>query len=179
MGERTELDYRAFRGSSLVAEGYVKCSSLEETVKWVKKRSDILAEADIVCMWKAISSFVNRDYEIVRLIVAGGRDFDDEQRAFRILESLMCKFPYMTIIEGGARGADAIGKKFAKMSCLDLESMPADWGTHGKAAGYMRNEDMAKCATHCLCFWDGKSKGTKHMIDLAKKYKLKLKVVRY
>ena len=48
-----------------------------------------------------------------------------------------------------------------------------------KLAGLHRNELMAKEADACIVFWDGKSTGTKNMIDLAKKYKLKLRVINY
>ena len=52
------------------------------------------------------------------------------------------------------------------------------WDLYGKKAGYMRNEEMAKVADGAIIFWDGESKGTKHMIDLCKKFKLKLRIVK-
>lgn len=57
--------------------------------------------------------------------------------------------------------------------------MKADWDIYGKSAGYIRNAEMAKYADACVVFWDGKSRGTKHMIDLAKKEGIGLKVVNY
>ena len=57
--------------------------------------------------------------------------------------------------------------------------MPADWNKHGKSAGYRRNEEMAKVADACICFWDGVSKGTMHMINLAKEYGLETEVIEY
>ena len=56
---------------------------------------------------------------------------------------------------------------------------PADWDKYGKAAGYKRNGEMARNADALIAFWDGKSRGTKHMIDLAKKYDLQARVVMY
>jgi hypothetical protein len=38
---------------------------------------------------------------------------------------------------------------------------------------------MAKYADACVAFWDEKSKGTKHMIDLANKYKLEIRIIKY
>ena len=58
-------------------------------------------------------------------------------------------------------------------------SFPADWDKYGKAAGYKRNEEMARNADALIAFWDGKSRGTKHMIDLAKKYDLQARIVMY
>ena len=57
--------------------------------------------------------------------------------------------------------------------------MPADWNKYGKRAGYLRNADMAKEAHALIAFWDGKSKGTNHMIQLAKQNYLTIKVVLY
>jgi hypothetical protein len=53
------------------------------------------------------------------------------------------------------------------------------WDLFGKKAGYMRNEEMAKVADAAIIFWDGKSKGSKHMIDISKKYNLKLRIVMF
>ncbi len=62
---------------------------------------------------------------------------------------------------------------------IKIIEFPADWEKFGKKAGYIRNEEMAKYSDSCIVFWDGKSKGTKHMIELAKKYNLNLKIVKY
>jgi len=80
------------------------------------------------------------------------------------------------IVSGGAKGADQLGEQYAKENNYNLRIFPADWDKYGKKAGYIRNEEMAKYADACVCFWDGKSKGTKMMIELAKKYKLKTRL---
>ena len=56
---------------------------------------------------------------------------------------------------------------------------PADWDKYGKAAGFIRNEQMAQNADALVVFWDGKSRGTKNMIELAAKYKLKVRIKKY
>jgi hypothetical protein len=71
------------------------------------------------------------------------------------------------IISGTARGADKLGEQLAIQFKLQLMLMPADWNTHGKAAGYKRNEAMADIANGCLVFWDGQSKGSFHMMNIA------------
>lgn len=55
--------------------------------------------------------------------------------------------------------------------------MNAGCEKHGKSAGYKRNQEMANVSTHLIAFWDGKSRGTKHMIDIAKRDGLKSHVV--
>ena len=91
----------------------------------------------------------------------------------------------MRIISGTARGADQFGEQFAKEENYLLSRFPADWDKYGKSAGYRRNVEMAKFAIEdqnkglLIAFWDGKSSGTKWMIDIANQYGLDVEVVRY
>ncbi len=116
-----------------------------------------------------------------KVIVAGTRNFDD----YKLLEVELINFlkgkkpSEVTIVSGTARGADSLGERFAREKGCWVRLFPADWETFGKSAGYRRNADMAKFADACIVFWDGKSRGTKHMIDLAEREGLELKVVTY
>jgi glycerophosphoryl diester phosphodiesterase len=78
-----------------------------------------------------------------------------------------------------ARGTDTLGLNYAIANKIKYSQFPADWNTYGKRAGYVRNEQMAKYADALLAFWDGQSRGTKHMIDLAKQHGLKVRVFDY
>ena len=83
------------------------------------------------------------------------------------------------ILSGNAKGADRLGEQYAIDNLYPYEVFPAWWGMYGNSAGILRNIEMAKVAKGCIIFWDGVSKGSKHMIDTAKKYKLDTKVVLY
>ena len=85
-------------------------------------------------------------------------------------------FKITTLVCGMARGVDLQGYDWAKKNQIPILEFPADWNTYGKRAGYVRNEVMARNADALIAIWDGYSKGTKHMIDLAKKYNLKIYV---
>lgn len=104
---------------------------------------------------------------IMKLIIAGSRNVhvtDEDIRtelAFMVSEEL----DVLEIVSGGARGVDKCGERYAKNRCLVLTRMPANWSL-GKRAGYLRNEEMAHYADALLAFWDGESRGTKHMIDI-------------
>lgn len=112
------------------------------------------------------------------IIIAGSRDFTNYNLAKQHLDKILVNAPSSTtILCGGARGADLIGEAYALSREFNIEYFIPEWDRLGKSAGYVRNEDMAKNATHCIVFWDGMSKGSKHMIDLAKKYKLNLRVI--
>lgn len=70
------------------------------------------------------------------------------------------------IVSGGAAGADAGGKLFAKEGYLQYTEFPAEWDKYGKSAGFKRNVLIADYADECIAFWDGKSKGTRHTLNL-------------
>ena len=70
-------------------------------------------------------------------------------------------------------------RRYAKEKGLFLSEWPADWDKHGNSAGFRRNAEMAHFADACVCFWDGKSVGTKHMIETAKAKNLDVRVVKY
>jgi len=142
----------------------------------------------------------------MRVIIAGGREFDNYdllvENAVGIIARLAGQntekkftstgFEYVVpvdkiyeIVSGCAKGADQLGEKFAKEFKFILKQFPADWDKFGKSAGYKRNEQMALYAKEdanlgvLIAFWDGSSKGTKHMIDLANKNGLKVYVINY
>ena len=83
------------------------------------------------------------------------------------------------IVSGHASGADSLGEKFAADHNLQCELYPADWDKQGKAAGPIRNAEMAEVADALIAFWDGQSRETKSMIDLARKTGLQVAIVRY
>ena len=102
-----------------------------------------------------------------KLIVAGGRDFDDyETLSSEILNiaNRAYKDYGVSIVSGMARGADALAVRFAEAFGVKLYEFHADWNTFGKSAGYIRNKEMAEFSDALIAFWDGESKGTTHMI---------------
>ena len=115
----------------------------------------------------------------MRVIVAGGRDFNDADRLTYILDGDFGLDRRDTILSGMARGADSLAVEYANEAPTKLERYPAEWDKYGKSAGYKRNEQMAKLAEMLIAFWDGKSRGTKHMIDIALREGLEVHVYRY
>lgn len=73
-----------------------------------------------------------------------------------------------SVISGTARGADRTGETWAKARGIPVVRMPANWDAHGRSAGYRRNTEMAEAADALVAVWDGESRGTKHIIEIAK-----------
>lgn len=115
----------------------------------------------------------------MKIIVAGGRDFDSYSLLKEKLDLYLKNIENPIIISGTCKGADKLGEKYAKENDLVLELFPANWGEYGKAAGMIRNKEMSKVADGLVAFYDGRSKGTKNMIEEAKKMNLKIRIVYY
>jgi len=116
-----------------------------------------------------------------RIIVAGGRKFDDFWLLRDTLDNLTQNLDKndIEVVSGCASGADSLGELWAEEFDVEVARFPADWNAHGKGAGYIRNRKMAEYATHLIAFWDGKSRGTHNMILIAREYSLKVRVIRY
>lgn len=115
-----------------------------------------------------------------RVIIAGGRDFNNYEGLAQVMDRLLVNVTdEIQIVCGMARGADRLGERYAKERGYSIRYFEADWDEHGRAAGYIRNEEMAKNADALVAFWDGQSKGTRHMIETAQRYKLDVRVKRY
>lgn len=118
-----------------------------------------------------------------RLLVCGSRNITDKDWIYSQIESywyehLAC-YSDPIMIEGAARGVDLIAKTYAVENNWKIEEYPAEWDKYGKSAGYIRNDIMVKKADEVLILWDRESKGTKHDIDLCKKYNKPHKIVIY
>jgi hypothetical protein len=112
----------------------------------------------------------------MRVIIAGGRDYHNYNT---VLDAIVeCNFNIQTVVSGGAKGVDALGEKYAVDADVKLVVYPADWEKNGRAAGPIRNRKMAENADALIAIWDGKSRGTKNMIETATKLGLLVYVKR-
>jgi hypothetical protein len=96
-----------------------------------------------------------------KLIIAGSRTFND----YDLLKTNVTNLDTITeIVSGTAKGADLLGERYAIENNIPIKK-------------FLRNKEMAEYADTLIVFWDGKSKGTKHMIDLGHTNKLNVTVV--
>ena len=115
-----------------------------------------------------------------RVIIAGGRDFNNYPGLAQTMDRLLANVTdEIVIVCGMAQGADKLGEQYAKERGYTVRYFPADWDGMGRGAGFIRTEEMAQNADALVAFWDGKSRGTKHMIETAQKHKLDVRVKHY
>ena len=123
----------------------------------------------------------------IRIIVAGTRTFSDYELLRSKLDDFICKLKQkhpdkqVVIITGAAKGADQLGSLYAKNHNIPLKEFPADWNTYGRAAGPIRNQQMLDYALRetpaLIVFWDGESRGTKNMMNIAKRHNVQTEIV--
>ncbi len=102
----------------------------------------------------------------MKVLIAGSRGiFDTDQVLEGLQESGLSVQDVGEIVSGGAIGVDTIAEEIAEENGIDFKVFLADWVRYGKRAGMIRNEEMGRYADMLVAIWDGKSKGTKHMID--------------
>ena len=109
---------------------------------------------------------------IKRIVVAGSRDYENYEEAKDFIDICISRIKEeneIIFLSGGCRGSDSLGERYASENGYRIEKHPADWKKYGRAAGPKRNEKMAMICDYVIAFWDGKSRGTKSMLEYASK----------
>lgn len=109
----------------------------------------------------------------MRVLVCGGRDYDNFFHLSDYLDSLHKDTPITCIINGGAKGADSLSAKWADTNQINYTTIPAKWGKYGKSAGYKRNVEMLDEKPDLVVAFKG-GKGTAMMVDIAAKAGVKV-----
>jgi hypothetical protein len=108
------------------------------------------------------------------VIIAGPRDFHDTVTLTKAMKEVA--WTAEEVVSGCASGVDRMAEEWAESWAIPVRRFPAKWDEHGDAAGPIRNREMAAYAAskggRLLALWDGVSKGTRSMIDEARKLKV-------
>jgi hypothetical protein len=130
-----------------------------------------------------VDSKTGKERSMKTVIVAGSRSFNDytlmEDKLNRILSNWESQGEQITILQGGAQGADTLAQQYATVEGFGSITMRAEWSKYGRSAGMRRNEEMAALADAVIAFWDGESRGTAHMIKEAQSRKLPTRIIRF
>lgn len=106
----------------------------------------------------------------MRVLVCGGRDFNNQKALDEVLQYFDIRYNFTTLINGGATGADRLAAEWAGIcgkNRITVETYPADWNTHGKAAGPIRNSQMLDEGKPDLVIAFDGGKGTDDMVNKA------------
>ena len=109
-----------------------------------------------------------------KILVCGGRDYDNYEKVKEILDDAVVKLYHpiknkITIIHGGARGADSLADRYSEEHDIDKEVYEADWENEGRSAGPKRNQRMLdEGKPDCVVAFPG-GRGTQHMVNIARK----------
>lgn len=99
----------------------------------------------------------------MRLVIAGGRDLTVSPAYIaRVMDAFEIE-DVEEVVSGAAAGIDKDGEQWAEVRKTKIKRFPADWKNKGKAAGPIRNKQMAEYADAVLLFWNGRSPGSKNM----------------
>jgi len=105
-------------------------------------------------------------------IIAGSRTITDPSTVVQAITA--SGWNITRVLSGLAKGVDKLGMDWADRNGIPVDEYPAHWELEGKRAGYLRNERMAESADALIAIWDGRSKGTGHMIDIARREGLRV-----
>lgn len=112
----------------------------------------------------------------MKIAVVGSRNFSD----FELLKDTLNQYDnIIKIVSGGARGADSLAEKYAKLYHISTEIYKPDWKKYGRRAGFKRNTDIIINADQVIAFWDGRSLGTNNSINLCTRYAKPVKIIKY
>lgn len=101
----------------------------------------------------------------MKLIIAGSRNTADAaDEVGCALWEFELTYAVAELVSGASGNVDLAGEEWARENNIPVKRFPADWDKHRKAAGPIRNREMAEYADALLAIWDGKSKGTANMI---------------
>jgi len=78
----------------------------------------------------------------MKVLVCGGREFDDFTMLCDAMDAIDAKRRIKTVIHGAACGADSLAGSWAHARGCKVQMFPADWKKDGKAAGPIRNQRM-------------------------------------
>ncbi len=113
-----------------------------------------------------------------KCILAGGRDFNNYSLLEQKCDLILKDKKDIEIVSGTAKGADEMGEIYAAYKRYKVKRFPANWDLYKKAAGFIRNKEMAEYSDALIAFWSG-SRGTENMIELMKKMDKPYRIVYY
>ena len=111
----------------------------------------------------------------MKIAVVGSRSFEN----YELLEQTLDEYQIKEIVSGGAKGADTLAEWYAKNKNIPTKVFLPEYEKFGRSAPIKRNQQIIEASDQVIAFWDGKSRGTKSTIDLAKKKGIDVIIIEY
>ncbi len=108
-----------------------------------------------------------------KAIIAGGRTYKLDERDYEILDAIHNVYKIEAVLSGGAKGADSGGESWAVQNDIYVEQFFPDWDKHGRAAGPIRNQEMADLANLAIVFPGGAGS-----LDMIRKVRNRMDLIR-
>lgn len=105
---------------------------------------------------------------MIKLGIVGSRSFTDYDKLRYWMDNLFTALPVNTVVSGGASGADTLARQYAKDNGLKLIEYQKQHKIYGAKAGVQQVFDIVQASNIILCFWDGRDKRSKMILDYAK-----------
>lgn len=153
-------------------DGDILLNGFKESEWDIFNRSEIMEENGFKFCFEKYKSKKN-----FSLAIVGSRGFDDYELLKSALSPYIKKTSFM--VSGNADGADKLGEKWADENNIEKLIFKPDWKKHGKSAGVIRNKTIVENSDLIIAFWDGKSKGTKHTIDISQKLNKDILIINF
>lgn len=104
------------------------------------------------------------------VLVSGSREFENRPLMFSVLSGLLCEHPSLSVIHGGAAGADSLAGSVCADLGIPVRVFSPDWSRFGRRAGLVRNQQMIDSGVDlCVAFFVTGSpcSGTCHCVGCA------------
>ena len=98
----------------------------------------------------------------MKVAIVGSRGIDNVDLSYHVKEG-------DEMVSGGASGVDSVAEEYAEKKRIKMTVFLPEYRLYGRAAPIVRNKKIVDYADKVIAFWDGSSKGTKSVIDYAKK----------
>ena len=108
----------------------------------------------------------------MKIIIAGSRQIEDADVLKQTITD--AGWDIDEVVSGTCRGVDVMGEEWAHDKNIVVKQFPADWITHGRMAGELRNREMAEYADGLILLWDGHSPGASCMLREANRAGIKI-----
>lgn len=117
----------------------------------------------------------------VKVGIVGSRSITDSKYVFSVLDFYLARLleeNEVVVVSGGAIGIDSLGAQWAELRKLKTEIYLPDWQTHGKKAGFLRNQQIIDNSDYLIAITTG-SNGTADSIKRAVKKNIPIKIIKY